>query len=77
MHAEPIPLLCADPGWKSYTYCGKIKDNNIPFLLPQTASIFNPFITFTTKTSYPFKGRSQGTLQVLHRIIQIHMPHLV
>lgn len=29
-----FPPLCADPGWKSYTYCGKIKDNNIPFLLP-------------------------------------------
>lgn len=61
MHAEPLPLLRADPGWKSYTYCGKIKDNNIPFLLPQTASIFNPFIPPPpppeTKTSQPFKGR--------------------
>lgn len=65
MHAQPIPLLCADPGWKSYTYCGKIKDNNIPFLLPQTASIFNPFITSQTKTSSPFKSRAQGTLQLL------------
>lgn len=56
--AWPIPLLCADPGWKSYTYCGKIKDNNIPFLLPQTASIFNPFVASKTETSSPFKCKS-------------------
>lgn len=72
MHAEPIPALCADPGWKSYTYCGKIKDNNIPFLLPYTASIFNPFTAFKTKTSPPFKGRSWKILQPLHHITHMH-----
>lgn len=66
--------LSADPGWKSCTHCGKIKDNNIPFLLPQTASIFNPFLACKTKTPCPSPCRSQGTLA---HVTQIHMPHLI
>lgn len=70
MHARPVPLLCADPGWKSYTDCGKIKDNNIPFLLPQTASIFNPFLAWKTKTSSRSNASPRGlcnTRTLLHR----------
>ncbi|KAF6274654.1 hypothetical protein mRhiFer1_009489 [Rhinolophus ferrumequinum] len=72
--SDSTAQLSADPGWKSCTHCGKIKDNNIPFLLPQTASIFNPFLAFKTKTPCPSPCRSQGTLA---HVTQIHMPHLV